>query len=457
MSTALVLVAESDPDLRTEIASRVAQAGHRPLSVADAQAALAAVQLEHPDVIVLGRVPADAPGRSPLELMLSRAPDLPALVISEDSSVAAGVAAMKMGASDFLVLSCSPEALVSAIGRAVRLSRTRRHIADTAARRGTFAVVGGSAAMRRVRETIEHLTNSDTTTVLVEGETGTGKEVVAQAIHAGSARADEPFLKVNCAALPEALLESELFGHEKGAFTAAHGRQTGIVEAAGGGTVLLDEMGELPPSGQAKLLRLLEQKTFRRVGGLEELSADVRVIAATHANLQARVDQGRFRSDLFFRLNVVRVELPPLRDRPEDIPELAAWFVASFNERMGRSVRGISSRALEILEGHYWPGNVRELRNVVERAFTLYPWMEELRPEYISDASLRTSVETRERIPAGLALPDAERWLLADAMRRTSGNQVHAARLLGISRFTLRYRLRKYGLLRIGPADDHAA
>ena len=456
MSAAVILVAESDPDLRAWIANLVAQAGHRPLDVPDAQAALAALEQERPDVVVLGRVLSGAPERSLLELVLSRAPGLPALVVSDDSSVAAGVAAMKMGASDFLVLPCAPEALVSAVERAVRLSRTRRHIADTAPRRGAFAVVGGSAAMRRVRETIEQVTKSDTTTVLVEGETGTGKEVVAQAIHAGGARADEPFLKVNCAALPEALLESELFGHEKGAFTAAHDRQTGIVEAARGGTVLLDEMGELTPSGQAKLLRLLEQKTFRRVGGLEELSADVRVIAATHANLHARVEQGRFRSDLFFRLNVVRVELPPLRNRREDIPELAAWFVASFNERMGRSVRGINSRALEILERHSWPGNVRELRNVVERAFTLFPWMEELRPEHIAEALLGTSVDERGGVPAGLALPDAERWLLADAMQRANRNQVHAARLLGISRFTLRYRLRKYGLLP-APANGQAA
>ena len=316
--------------------------------------------------------------------------------------------------------------------------------------------MGGSAAMRRVRETIEQVTKSDTTTVLVEGESGSGKEVVARALHCASSRGEHPFVQINCAAVPDQLLESELFGHEKGAFTAAHDRQTGIVEAARGGTVLLDEMGELTPSGQAKLLRLLEQKTFRRVGGLEELSADVRVIAATHANLHARVEQGRFRSDLFFRLNVVRVELPPLRNRREDIPELAAWFVASFNERMGRSVRGINSRALEILERHSWPGNVRELRNVVERAFTLFPWMEELRPEHIAEALLGTSVDERGGVPAGLALPDAERWLLADAMQRANRNQVHAARLLGISRFTLRYRLRKYGLLP-APANGQAA
>jgi DNA-binding NtrC family response regulator len=452
--SALVLIAESDPDLRAWIANLVAQAGRRPLEVPDARAALAALEQERPDVVVLGRVLSDASERSLLELVLSRAPGLPALVVSDDSSVAAGVAAMKMGASDFLVIPCAADLLASAVERALRLSRTRRRIAETVARQGSYAVVGGSVAMGRVRETIDHVAKSETTTVLLEGETGTGKEVVAHAIHAGSARAAKPFLKVNCAALPEALLESELFGHEKGAFTTALGRQAGVIEAAQGGTVLLDEMGDLPSSGQAKLLRLLEGKTFRRVGGVEELRADVRVIAATHANLESRVSRGRFRSDLFFRLNVVRVELPPLRNRREDIAELAAWFVANFNERTGRSVRGISSRALEILEGHSWPGNVRELRNVVERAFTLYPWMEELRPEYISFA---TSVEACGRIPAGLALPEAERWVLENAMRHTNGNQVHAARLLGISRFTLRYRLRKHGLRAVGPAGDHAA
>jgi DNA-binding NtrC family response regulator len=353
---------------------------------------------------------------------------------------------MKAGACDFLVVPCAPDAFVAAVERALRLARTRRRIADASACRGSLSIAGGSAAMRRVRETIARLAGSENTTVLVEGETGTGKELVAEAIHSSSARAARPFLKVNCAALPEALLESELFGHEKGAFTAAHDRRVGIFEAARGGTVLLDEMGDLPASGQAKLLRLLENKNFRRVGGLEELSADVRVIAATHAHLESRVDAGRFRSDLYYRLNVVRVELPPLRERREDIHELAACFVARFNAQTGRTVRAITGRTLELLEGYAWPGNVRELRNVVERAFTLYPRMEELRPEHVSGALPGAGARPAAPMPPDLGLPEAERRLLVDAMRRSNGNQVRAARLLGISRFTLRYRLRKHGL-----------
>jgi transcriptional regulator with PAS, ATPase and Fis domain len=253
---------------------------------------------------------------------------------------------------------------------------------------------------------------------------------------------------VNCAALPDALVESELFGHDRGAFTAARTERVGIVEAACGGTVLLDEMGDLPAAGQAKLLRLLENRTFRRVGGVEERTADVRVIAATHKNLEGMVAAGTFRSDLYFRLNVVRVELPPLRDRPEDVSALAACFIARFNERLGRSVRGISDGALDALERHHWPGNVRELRNVIERAFILFPYMEELQPGHLP-AGLRRAADASPgagHMPADLGLPATERWLLADAMRRAHGNQVHAARLLGISRPTLRYRLRKHGL-----------
>ncbi len=460
MEVATILMVESDLSLRRWIAERITRSGHRVISAESSDGALSILGSRRADVMILGQLPG-ARGSSLLALALPKAPGMTALVVSPDRSVQAGVEAMRLGAVDFLVYPFGPEAFDSALERAVTMARTRRTVVELGARRDRNALLGGSQAMRRVRETIDQLARSDTTTVLLEGETGTGKEVVAQAIHACSARANRPFLQVNCAALPEALFESELFGHEKGAFTNAHARQVGVFEAAQGGTVLLDEMGDLPPSGQAKLLRLLEQKTFRRVGGVEEVSADVRVIAATHVDLEAQVAAGRFRADLFFRLNVVRVRVSPLRERPEDIPVLAASFVARFNEEMGRGVRGIAHEALEIMEAYDWPGNVRELRNAIERAFILYPGMQEIRPEHLPNVihqHQRRREAARAPKPANLELPAAERRLLADVMGRTGGNQSQAARLLGITRFTLRYRLRKYGICsKAGGSNDPLA
>jgi transcriptional regulator with PAS, ATPase and Fis domain len=299
---------------------------------------------------------------------------------------------------------------------------------------------------------IGRLAQSDTTTVLIEGESGAGKEVVARGIHFQSARADRPFLQVNCAALPEHLLESELFGHERGAFTDAHAQKRGLFETAEGGSVMLDEIGDLPPGGQAKLLRLLENKTFRRVGGVQELRADVRVIAATNVNLEERVQEGRFRADLFFRLNVVRIVVPPLREHVEDVPTLAVHFIARFNQEMKRNVRGVSPAAMEMLKAYRWPGNVRELRNVVERAFILHAGAEEIRPEHLTPELRKVAPPRKPEklVPSigdqGLVLDDVEKRLIAEAMERASGNQSKAARLLGVSRDTLRYRLKKHGM-----------
>lgn len=461
MEVATVLVAESNAWLRCWLAERIAQSGHRVFCVESAGAALSALASRPADVMVLGQVEGDR-GLSLLALALPQAPGMTALVVSPDPSIQTGVEAMKLGAIDFLVLPLNPETLDSALARALAMGRTRRSVVELGAQQDRNLLLGGSKAMRLVREMIDQLAGSDTTTVLVQGETGTGKEVVAQAIHARSARADRPFLQLNCAALPETLFESELFGHEKGAFTNAHARRMGIFEAAHGGTVLLDEMGDLPASGQAKLLRLLEQKTFRRVGGLEEMSADVRVIASTNVNLEAQVAAGHFRADLFFRLNVVRVHVAPLRERREDIPVLASSFLARFNQEMGRDVRGIAHEAIESMEAYDWPGNVRELRNMIERAFILYPGMHELRPEHLPN-DVRQYLHRREAAlapePASLRLPDAERRLLQDVIRRTGGNQSQAARVLGITRRTLGYRLRKYeiGSKAFGSTDSGAA
>jgi DNA-binding NtrC family response regulator len=312
-------------------------------------------------------------------------------------------------------------------------------------------------AVEQVRSVVARLGASDATTVLIEGESGAGKEVVARCVHFESARADRPFMQVNCAALPEHLLESELFGHERGSFTDAHVQKRGLFESAEGGTVMLDEIGDLPPGGQAKLLRLLENKTFRRVGGVQELHADVRVIAATNVNLEERVSEGRFRADLFFRLNVIRLRMPALREHTEDIPLLAGHFIARFNQQMKRQVMGISAQALSLLTAYRWPGNVRELRNVIERAFILHMNVDEIRPEHLPAEIREPSPDKRAAAPVvmklvppmaeqGIVLEDVERKLILEAMERASGNQSKAARMLGISRDTLRYRLKKHAI-----------
>jgi DNA-binding NtrC family response regulator len=453
---ARVLVVDDEKLIRWSVAERLQRDGYEVLSAESGEQALEMLAAAPPDLMLLDvRLPG-IDGVQTLQRALSLHPDLAVLMMSAHSTVDIAVDAMKHGAVDFLVKPFPFQALDAAVERAISTARTRRQIATlTSERKSTSAldaIVGGSAMIEQVRTMIGRLAASDTTTVLIEGESGSGKEVVARAIHFRSARAERPFLQVNCAALPEHLLESELFGHERGAFTDAHTQKRGLFESAEGGSVMLDEIGDLPPGGQAKLLRLLENKTFRRVGGVAELRTDVRVIAATNVNLEERVAEGRFRADLFFRLNVVRIAVPALRDHPEDVSTLAAHFIARFNQEMKRSVHGVSGPAMEMLRAYHWPGNVRELRNVIERAFILHAGADEIRPEHLTPELRRAAPAKRpEKIvpnitEEGLVLDDVEKKLIAEAMERASGNQSKAARLLGVSRDTLRYRLKKHGM-----------
>ncbi len=455
---ARILVVDDEKLIRWSVAERLQRDGYDVRSAESGEEALEAIAAVPPDVMLLDvRLPG-IDGVQALRRALALHPDLAVLMMSAHSTVDVAVTAMKHGAIDFLVKPFPLQALDAAVARALATSRTRRQIASlTADRRppsALAAIVGASASMEQVRTMIGRLAGSDATTVLVEGESGSGKEVVARAIHFESARAERPFLQVNCAALPEHLLESELFGHERGSFTDAHVQKRGLFESADGGSVMLDEIGDLPPGGQAKLLRLLENKTFRRVGGVTELRADVRVIAATNVDLEERVSEGRFRADLFFRLNVVRVVVPPLREHPDDVASLAAHFIARFNQDLRRQVRGVSAEALALLRAYRWPGNVRELRNVVERAFILHAGADEIRPEHLAPDLRRGAGEDRVARPEGgaaagppgLVLDEVERRLIAEAMERAAGNQSKAARLLGVSRDTLRYRLKKHGM-----------
>jgi DNA-binding NtrC family response regulator len=454
---ARILVVDDEKLIRWSVGERLQRDGYEVLAAESGEQALELVGSNAPDVMLLDvRLPG-IDGLTTLQRALAVHPDVSVLMMSAHSTVDIAVEAMKHGAIDFLVKPFPFQSLDAAVQRALQTARTRRQIAALTSERKNGAsvlgsLIGGSPPMEGIRNMVSRLAASDATTVLIEGESGAGKEVVARAIHFESARAEKPFMQVNCAALPEHLLESELFGHERGAFTDAHAQKRGLFESAEGGSVMLDEIGDLPPGGQAKLLRLLENKTFRRVGGVQELRTDVRVLAATNVNLEERVAEGRFRADLFFRLNVVRIVMPSLREHPEDIPLLAAHFIAKFNQEMKRDVKGLAPGALDALTAYHWPGNVRELRNVIERAFILHAAADEIRPEHLPP-ELRKAVPAKRpdklvpQMPEqGLVLEDVEKKLIVEAMERASGNQSKAARLLGISRDTLRYRLKKHGM-----------
>ena len=313
-------------------------------------------------------------------------------------------------------------------------------------------VIAESPTMREVMGFVRRVAASEATTILLEGENGTGKDLVAKTLHYQSLRQAEPFIAINCAAIPETLLESELFGYEKGAFTDARAQKRGIFELADKGTLFLDEIGEIPLMLQAKLLRVLEEQSFRRLGGLKDIQLDLRVVAATNKNLREAVKEGAFRQDLYFRLNVIQIYIPPLRERPEDILPLARFFIEHYNRKFRRSIEGITDGTLKLMLAHDWPGNVRELRNAIERAMILeesalitaasLPFAIS-RPETVASLQGGSSME----IPTeGLSLEDNERMLLAKALEKTAGNQTQAARLLRITRDTLRYKMKKFNL-----------
>jgi transcriptional regulator with PAS, ATPase and Fis domain len=314
------------------------------------------------------------------------------------------------------------------------------------------ALIAEAASMREVLNFVRRVAASEATTILLEGENGTGKDLVAKTLHYQSLRQAEPFIAINCAAIPDTLLESELFGYEKGAFTDARAQKRGIFELADKGTLFLDEIGEIPLMLQAKLLRVLEEQSFRRLGGLKDIKLDLRVVAATNKNLREAVKEGAFRQDLYFRLNVIQILIPPLRDRKDDVLPLTQFFIEHYNRKFKRHIEGVSDQAAKMLLSHDWPGNVRELRNAIERAMIL----EE--SSLISTASLpiaishpdtgeTAAVAASQPFPAdGLSLEENERGLLARALEKTNGNQTQAARLLRITRDTLRYKMKKFNL-----------
>ncbi len=445
-----ILVLDDDDLIRDVVSARLVRQGYAVSSagtIAEARRVLAG---SHPDAALLDiRLP-DGDGSQLLQ-ELAQEGDVPCIMMTAHATVTSAVEALKLGAQDYLEKPFSLERLEATLAATLERTRLRREVRALRKQRGLSGeVIGTSPAMRQALELAERVAPAGSATVLLLGETGTGKGVMARLIHRLSPRAEGPFVNVTCSALAETLMESELFGHERGAFTDARALKRGLVEVAAGGTLFLDEIGELSLGVQSKLLRFIEDRTFRRVGGTDDLQVDVRIVAATNRRLEEEVAGGRFRADLFYRLRVLPIELPPLRHRASDIPLLATAFIERFNAEFGKRVEGFSPEALEMLEQHTWPGNVRELLNVIERAVLLTEGRTisegVLPPEITHSPTPPGGAGSLVLGPEGIDLDDLERSLLLEALSRAEGNRTEAGRLLGLSRHQIRNRLRKYGV-----------
>ncbi|MCK4372456.1 MAG: sigma-54-dependent Fis family transcriptional regulator, partial [candidate division Zixibacteria bacterium] len=436
-----ILIIDDEPNITSSFASLLTDEGHLAEGASDAETGLKRIERNRYDLVLLDL---NLPGLSGIDFLkrIKGKPTAPmVLVISGQSEIAVALEAMKLGAVDYLEKPVAPERLISSVRAALMLlqaERQRSIMADEVD--AGSQMIGQSASMRQLSSVISQAAPTDVT-VLIEGENGTGKELVATRIYLESRRRDRPFVKVNCPGIPETLFESELFGHRKGAFTGAVKDYPGLLEMADGGTLFLDEIAELDGNLQSKLLRVIQEKTFERVGGRRQITADVRLIAATNRRLKRMVDEGGFREDLFYRLNTFPLELPPLRERPADIPALARAFLGRAAKEFGKPPLELSEEAMECLMGYNWPGNVRELENAIERAVIL---AQNSNIE-VTDLPHQNLPLARSALP-GKRLKEAEKNHILNILTETEGNYSEAARILGISRMTLYNKAREYGI-----------
>lgn len=447
-NTAQLLIVDDDEAVGRVLAALLAQAGYRTTWVASAEAALTAID-KRPYDMVLSDV--RMPGASGLDLLRTlrqRFPELPVVLLTAHATVTMAVEAMREGASDFIQKPFEREEILFVVKKVLSIAQPE---APSTVTNTPDGMVGTSSALDEAKALIRQAAPTQAT-VLILGETGTGKELVAKAIHAQSPRAKSPFVRLNCGALPDNLFESELFGYEKGAFTGAVQRKPGRVELAQGGTLFLDEVGELSLTSQVKLLRLLQEKEFERLGGTETLKADTRIIAATHRALPLMVKEGTFREDLYYRLNVVPISLPPLRARAGDVELLAKHFTAALGAQHGKPQATLTPEAVALLQRQAWPGNVRQLQHFIERLIILTPGnvLDETAVQRELERADMSAVAADNRTTTGESLPErrqeAERQALLDALKQAGGNRSLAARLLGISRRTLYNKMDALGL-----------
>lgn len=455
-----ILIVDDEDLIRWSLQQKLTNWGYRPLEAPDGNTAIELAENESPDIILLDIHLPDKNGLEVLRAVRETNPRVVVIIMTAYGVLEDAVSALRLGAYDFVSKPLNFEELKATIENAleaVKLRQEVKHFRERDRKRFSFDnIVGESEAIREAVHLMKKVAVSPATTILFQGESGTGKDLFAKAIHYHSSRAERPFLAINCAALPDNLVESELFGYEKGAFTDARQQKKGILELADGGTLLLDEIGEMPFGLQAKLLRVLEDQSFKRVGGVQDVKVDVRVIASSNRDLKKMIQAEKFRHDLFYRLNVITISLPPLRDRADDVRLLCRHFIDEYNETFGKNITGLTPAAESLLASYHWPGNVRELKNVIERAMILEDGPEIGAEAFPIDVTTRaeptSSVEMPDLSipPSGTSLERVEEELIRQALSRTGGNQTRAAKLLDISRDALRYKMKKFHLQETG-------
>ncbi len=456
MSEARILVVDDEYLIRWTLQQNLEKQGYEVIVAETGEEALEKVREEAPDLALLDIKLPGMDGYVVLEKALKIDQGIIPIMITAFDDVDKVVKAMKLGAFDYIAKPFDFSKVYLSIEKALEASQLKREIrhlrGQQKSRFGFDSIVAVSQEMERVLQIAGKIAQSDAATVLIQGESGTGKEVVAHLIHERSKRQEMPFITVNCANFPEQMLENELCGHEKGAFTDAKEVKKGLLEVADGGTLFLDEIGDMSPNLQGKILRLVEQRNFRRIGGIKDIQVDIRIITATNKDLLKLMEEGQFREDLFYRINMASIRIPPLRERPDDILPLTKYFVQKFNEEFHKNVQKISKGVEDFLRHYGWPGNVRELKNVIERAMILGEGdtllMEHLPIEILGQASKQGGVIEGIRIPPeGISMEKVEEALVRQALKMTNGNQTKAAKLLDISRDALRYRMQKFGIL----------
>lgn len=408
------------------------------------------MERHRPDLVILDLKMPGIDGLEVLQRVKERQKDLPVIMITAHGTIETAIEAMKMGAHDYITKPFDIDELKIQVSRALNMSNLVHEVKylrdQLESSFSDIELFTKSSKMRGIYDMVDRVADTEAG-VLITGESGTGKEIIARMIHHKSSKRRKPFISVNCAAIPSSLVESEFFGHEKGAFTGAVARKPGKFEQADGGTLFLDEIGELDPSMQAKLLRVIQEKSFERIGGTTTIKVDVRIIAATNKNLQLAIENGSFREDLFYRLNVIHIDIPPLRERKEDIPRLVEQFAAKY--KRGSSKIEVPPRTMEVLMRHNWPGNIRELENCIERAAIVCDGNEIL-PEHLPFSNTSTAQEHKSGIvnfpDEGVDLERIEEELIRTALEKSGGNQTRAAKLLNITRSALIYRMQKYGI-----------
>jgi DNA-binding NtrC family response regulator len=447
------LIVEDESLIRWSLRKKLEGLGSQVTEVADGASALKALEEGVFDLVMLDYRLPDMTGLDILGKIRETDKDIVVIMMTAFSTIESAVDAMKLGAYDYITKPFQMDQLLRTVNTALETTKLRREVRELrrhiAHEYGIDSIVGRHESMLQLFDTIKRVAGSGTSTVFLRGESGTGKDLIARVIHYQSDRAPLPFMNVTCTALSETLLESELFGHERGAFTDAKAQKKGLFELADGGTIFLDEVGDMPPGLQAKLLRFLEDRTFRRVGGTNEISVDVRIIAATNRDIERAIKEGKFRSDLLFRLDVVSIYLPPLRDRGEDVKLLADHFVTRFAADFRKPVTKVDDAAYQRLREYAWPGNVRELRNVIERAVLLIRG-NTIGPDDLVLGRPGSHPDTEDFVlpEEGLDLRELENRLMRQALARAGNNQTQAAKLLNLSRDAFRYRLDKMGLLK---------